>query len=81
MAEALPAVAVPIVGAPGAVMTGPPPVGTPGVPEPLDALVGVYADPPSAEPLWFREGKRAAVDVNERPAGWGTFDAPAPGAG
>jgi TPP-dependent pyruvate/acetoin dehydrogenase alpha subunit len=47
-----------------------------GVPEPLDALVGVYADPPSARPLWFREGKRAAVEVNERPAGWGTFDAP-----
>lgn len=51
-----------------------------GVPEPLDALVGVYADPPAAEALWFREGKRAAVDVNERPAGWGTFDAPARGA-
>lgn len=52
-----------------------------GVPEPLDALVGVYADPPEAEPLWFRAGKRAAVDVNERPEGWGTFDAPAIGAG
>ena len=50
-----------------------------GVPEPLDALIGVYADPPEAEPLWFREGKRAAVDVNERAAGWGTFDAPARG--
>ena len=46
-----------------------------GVPEPLDALVGVYADPPTAQPLWFREGVRAAVEVNERPAGWGTFDA------
>ena len=51
-----------------------------GVPEPLDALIGVYADPPSARPLWFREGKRAVVDVNERPEGWGTFDAPAKGA-
>ena len=51
-----------------------------GVPEPLDALVGVYADPPVAEALWFREGKRVAVEVNERPAGWGTFDAPAKGA-
>lgn len=51
-----------------------------GVPEPLDALIGVYADPPAAEPLWFREGKRAAVDINERPSGWGTFDAPAKGA-
>lgn len=51
-----------------------------GVPQPLDALEGVYADPPAAEVLWFREGKRTAVDVNERPAGWGTFDAPAKGA-
>jgi len=51
-----------------------------GIPEPLDALIGVYADPPAAQPLWFREGKRAAVEVNERPAGWGTFDAPAKGA-
>ena len=50
-----------------------------GVPEPLDALVGVYADPPAAEPLWFRAGRRAAVEVNERASGWGTFDAPARG--
>ena len=27
-----------------------------------------------------REGKRAVVDVHERPEGWGTFDAPAKGA-
>ncbi len=45
-----------------------------GVPAPFDALVGVYADPPSAKPLWFREGKEAAVERNERAAGWGTFD-------
>ena len=51
-----------------------------GVPEPLDALVGVYADPPSEEPLWFREGKRAVVEKSERPSSWGTFDAPAKGA-
>jgi TPP-dependent pyruvate/acetoin dehydrogenase alpha subunit len=44
------------------------------MPEPTDALVGVYADPPSVEPLWFREGVRAAVEKNERPAGWGTHD-------
>jgi len=44
------------------------------MPEPLDALVGIYADPPEEKPLWFREGVRAAVDVNERPAGWGTHD-------
>jgi pyruvate dehydrogenase E1 component alpha subunit/2-oxoisovalerate dehydrogenase E1 component alpha subunit len=42
-------------------------------PEPLDALVGIYADPPEEESLWFRHGKRAAVDTNERPEGWGTF--------
>ena len=51
-----------------------------GVPEPLDALVGVYADPPAEQPLWFRAGKRAAVETSERPASWGTFDAPAKGA-
>lgn len=51
-----------------------------GVPEPLDALVGVYADPPAERPLWFREGKRAVVETSERPASWGTFDAPAKGA-
>lgn len=50
-----------------------------GVPEPLDALVGVYADPPAEQPLWFREGKRAVVDKSERPSSWGTFDAPAKG--
>ena len=42
-------------------------------PEPLDALAGVYATPPAEEPLWFRRGKRAAVESNERAEGWGTF--------
>jgi TPP-dependent pyruvate/acetoin dehydrogenase alpha subunit len=47
------------------------------MPEPLDALVGVYADPPIASPLWFRRGKRSTVERHERPEGWGTFgDAP-----
>jgi TPP-dependent pyruvate/acetoin dehydrogenase alpha subunit len=45
------------------------------MPEPTDSLVGIYADPPVEQPLWFREGVRAAVDVNERPQGWGTHDA------
>ncbi|MEO8621916.1 MAG: thiamine pyrophosphate-dependent dehydrogenase E1 component subunit alpha [bacterium] len=45
-----------------------------GVPEPLDALIGVYADPAKEKPLWFREGKDAAVEENERPEGWGTYD-------
>lgn len=44
-------------------------------PEPTDALVGVYADPPVMEALWFRQGIRSAVEQHERPAGWGTFDA------
>ena len=48
------------------------------MPEPLDALVGVYADPPTMQPLWFREGKGSAVAHHERAEGWGTFsDAPA----
>ena len=51
-----------------------------GPPEALDALRGVYADPASERPLWFREGKSTVVDSHERPEGWGTFDAPAKGA-
>jgi TPP-dependent pyruvate/acetoin dehydrogenase alpha subunit len=46
-----------------------------GPPEALDALVGVYADPPVEQPLWFR---READDVAygaERPEGWGTWNA------
>ncbi len=50
------------------------------VPEPLDALTGIYADPPAAQPLWFREGKRAVIETSERRSSWGTFDAPAKGA-
>jgi TPP-dependent pyruvate/acetoin dehydrogenase alpha subunit len=44
------------------------------MPEPRDCLLGIYADPPAAPSLWFREGVRAAVDRNERPASWGTHD-------
>jgi pyruvate dehydrogenase E1 component alpha subunit/2-oxoisovalerate dehydrogenase E1 component alpha subunit len=47
-------------------------------PAPLDALIGMYADPPAEQPLWFREGIRSAVDEHERPEGWGTYAA-APG--
>jgi pyruvate dehydrogenase E1 component alpha subunit/2-oxoisovalerate dehydrogenase E1 component alpha subunit len=43
------------------------------MPEPLDALSGVYGDPPSIAPLWFREGKNSAVAWHERAEGWGTF--------
>ena len=45
------------------------------MPEPTDALVGIYADPPAERPLWYREGVRSAVERNERPAAWGTADA------
>ncbi|MEO7712487.1 MAG: thiamine pyrophosphate-dependent dehydrogenase E1 component subunit alpha [Gemmatimonadaceae bacterium] len=51
-----------------------------GVPQPLDALTGIYADPPSERPLWFREGGASVVQSSERPSSWGTFDAPAKGA-
>jgi pyruvate dehydrogenase E1 component alpha subunit/2-oxoisovalerate dehydrogenase E1 component alpha subunit len=44
------------------------------MPEPRDALVGIYADPPEASVLWYREGLTSAVDRHERAAGWGTFD-------
>jgi TPP-dependent pyruvate/acetoin dehydrogenase alpha subunit len=44
------------------------------MPEPNDALVGVYADPPAAPELWFRKGIRSAVEEHERPQSWGTHD-------
>ncbi len=44
------------------------------MPEPTDALVGVYADPPVQPPLWFREDVARAVDTSERPSSWGTYD-------
>ncbi|HEX7024949.1 MAG TPA: thiamine pyrophosphate-dependent dehydrogenase E1 component subunit alpha [Gemmatimonadales bacterium] len=43
-------------------------------PEPRDALLGVYADPPAASDLWFRQDVTSAVERNERAQGWGTFD-------
>jgi pyruvate dehydrogenase E1 component alpha subunit/2-oxoisovalerate dehydrogenase E1 component alpha subunit len=45
-----------------------------GLPEALDALNGIYADPPAEKPLWFREGSGSVVDTHERPAGWGVFE-------
>ena len=44
------------------------------MPDPTDALVGIYADPPVIAPLWFREGIKSAVEVHERPSSWGTHD-------
>ena len=50
-------------------------------PEALDALEGVYADPPRMATLWYREGVERAVERSERAQGWGTYDAPAGGDG
>ena len=44
------------------------------MPDPTDALVGIYAEPPALAPLWFREGIKSAVEVHERPSSWGTHD-------
>ncbi len=44
------------------------------MPQPTDALVGVYADPPAEPPLWFRRDVRSAVERHERAAGWGVFE-------
>jgi len=44
------------------------------MPEPLDALVGIYGVPPTLDPHWYREGVRTAVEQHERPASWGTHD-------
>ena len=45
------------------------------MPAALDALIGIYADPPAERPLWFREGVASAVAEHERAEGWGTFPA------
>lgn len=47
---------------------------TSAAPEPRDSLQGVYADPPRAPALWYREGVRSAVEAHERPSSWGTHD-------
>jgi TPP-dependent pyruvate/acetoin dehydrogenase alpha subunit len=43
------------------------------MPQALDALEGVYADPPREKPLWFRESG-SVVKTHERAAGWGVFE-------
>jgi pyruvate dehydrogenase E1 component alpha subunit/2-oxoisovalerate dehydrogenase E1 component alpha subunit len=44
------------------------------MPDPTDALIGIYAEPAELAPLWFRQGIKSAVEVHERPASWGTHD-------
>ncbi|MES2522365.1 MAG: thiamine pyrophosphate-dependent dehydrogenase E1 component subunit alpha [Gemmatimonadota bacterium] len=42
-------------------------------PEALDALIGVYADPPVEQPLWFRRDANDVAYGKERAEGWGTW--------
>jgi pyruvate dehydrogenase E1 component alpha subunit/2-oxoisovalerate dehydrogenase E1 component alpha subunit len=49
-------------------------------PEALDALVGIYGEPASERPLWFREGVATVVDSHERAEGWGVYKAAEVGA-
>ncbi|MEO7521159.1 MAG: thiamine pyrophosphate-dependent dehydrogenase E1 component subunit alpha [Gemmatimonas sp.] len=42
-------------------------------PEALDALIGVYADPPVEQPLWFRRDASDVAYGKERAEGWGTW--------
>jgi len=44
------------------------------MPEPEEALRGVYGDVASVDSLWFRDAVRSAVETHERPAAWGTYD-------
>jgi pyruvate dehydrogenase E1 component alpha subunit/2-oxoisovalerate dehydrogenase E1 component alpha subunit len=44
------------------------------MPDATDCLVGVYADPPTVDSLWFRQGIASAVEQHERPSSWGTHD-------
>jgi TPP-dependent pyruvate/acetoin dehydrogenase alpha subunit len=44
------------------------------MPEPADALRGIYADPPAVEPHWYRREDAARAYGNERPQGWGTYN-------
>jgi len=44
------------------------------MPEALDALVGIYGEPATIAPHWYREGVSKAVEQHERPASWGTHD-------
>ena len=48
-----------------------------GTPDAREALMGVYAEPPVEQPLWFRRDADAGVDAygQERPESWGTWNA------
>lgn len=44
------------------------------MPEPLEALRGVYGDVEMIPPLWYREEVKSAVTEHERAEGWGTYN-------
>ena len=46
-----------------------------GTPDVREALMGVYAEPPSEQPLWFRRDAEADAYGQERPESWGTWNA------
>ena len=46
-----------------------------GTPDASEALLGVYADPSSEKPLWFRRDAAADAYGQERPESWGTWNA------
>ena len=46
-----------------------------GTPDAREALMGVYAEPPVEQPLWFRRDAEADAYGQERPESWGTWNA------
>jgi len=50
-----------------------------GTPDAREALMGVYAEPPAEQPLWFRRDADTAAESQaygqERPESWGTWNA------
>jgi len=46
-----------------------------GTPDAREALIGVYAEPPAEQPLWFRRDAEADAYGEERPESWGTWKA------
>ncbi|WP_309672392.1 thiamine pyrophosphate-dependent dehydrogenase E1 component subunit alpha [Gemmatimonas sp.] len=48
-----------------------------GTPDAREALLGVYAEPPAEQPLWFRRDAEAESRAygQERPESWGTWNA------
>jgi TPP-dependent pyruvate/acetoin dehydrogenase alpha subunit len=46
-----------------------------GTPDASEALLGVYANPPAEQPLWFRRDAGEESYGQERPESWGTWNA------